>query len=216
MKMRMMIKHAKESLSVCLPNTRISANDCPMDAAEKPASLTVEEYLAGEQPSEVRHEYLGGAVYAMAGASDEHNAISLNLASALRSHLRGKTCRVFMADAKVRLTVANDDIFYYPDVMVACDSRDTDRFFKRFPKVLVEVLSETTERTDRREKFLSYTQIETLEEYVLVAQDKREVTMYRRANQWQPELLNKPDQRLEVASLDFALPLSGIYEGVKV
>jgi Uma2 family endonuclease len=187
-----------------------------MEAAEKPASLTVEEYLAGEQRSEVRHEYLGGVVYAMAGGSAEHNTISLNLAAAIRSHLRGKPCGTFMADVKLRLEFANDDVFYYPDVMVTCDSRDTDRFFKRLPKVLIEVMSDSTERIDRREKRWGYQQIETLEEYVLVAQDRMEVTVFRRTNQWRPELLTKPDQSLQLGSLDFALPLSAVYEGVKV
>lgn len=187
-----------------------------MEATAGSASLSVEEYLAGEPRSEVRHEYLGGIVYAMAGASVEHNAISLNLASALRGHLRGGPCQTFMADVKVRLHLANDDIFYYPDVMVACDPRDTDRFFKRFPKAIIEVMSESTERIDRREKRWSYQQIETLEEYVLVAQDKVEVTLFRRANQWRPEVLTKADQQLQLTSLDFTLPLSGIYEGVKV
>jgi Uma2 family endonuclease len=137
-----------------------------MEAAEKPAWLTVEEYLAGEERSEVRHEYLGDAVYAMAGASIEHNIISGNIYSSLRAHLRGKPCGAFMAAVKVRLEFVSDDVFYYPDVMVACDPRDTDRFFKRFPRGLIEVMSESTERIDRREKRLSYQQIETLEEYV--------------------------------------------------
>ena len=101
-----------------------------MEATAKSALLTVEEYLAGEPASEVRHEYLGGTVYAMAGASVDHNKISLNLALGLTSHLRGKRCEAFMADVKVRLNLASDDIFYYPDVMVACDPRDTDKFFK--------------------------------------------------------------------------------------
>ena len=187
-----------------------------MEATAKSALLTVEEYLAGEPASEVRHEYLGGTVYAMAGASVDHNKISLNLALGLTSHLRGKRCEAFMADVKVRLNLASDDIFYYPDVMVACDPRDTDKFFKRFPKVLIEVMSESTERIDRREKRWSYQQIETLEEYVLVAQDRMEVTLFRRANGWKPEVLNKPDQSLVLASLEFSLPLSGVYEGVKV
>jgi Uma2 family endonuclease len=185
-----------------------------MTAVEKPHLLTVEEYLEGEKQSEVRHEYIGGLVYAMAGSSDEHNAISLNLASALLAHLRGKLCRVFMVDSKVRLLAEADDIFYYPDLMVACDPRDKDRFFKRYPRVLVEVLSESTERIDRREKFLSYTQIETLEEYVLVAQDKMEVTLFRRASQWQPELLKMAAQSLPLPSIDFSIPLASIYEGV--
>lgn len=187
-----------------------------MAAIAKPVSLTVEEYLAGEPRSEVRHEYLGGAVYAMAGASIAHNKISLNLAISLTGHLRGKRCDAFMADVKVRLDVATNDIFYYPDVMVACDARDTDPFFKRFPKVLIEVMSDTTERIDRREKFLSYTQIETLEEYVLVAQDRMEVTVFRRANQWRPEVFANPDQTFALPSLEFTMPVSGVYEGVKV
>ena len=186
-----------------------------MQAVQQAPWLTVDDYLEGEPLSEVRHEYIGGVVYAMAGASDEHNAICLNLATALHPHLRGKTCRVFMTDAKVRLRIAADDLFYYPDLMIACDPRDTDRYFKRFPRVLIEVLSETTERTDRREKFLSYTQIETLEEYVLVAQDRMEVTLFRRANRWQPEILTRAEALLRLASIDFSLPLAGIYEGVR-
>ena len=80
--------------------------------------------------------------------------------------------------------------------MVVCDPRDTDRYFKRYPKVLIEVLSETAEAIDRREKFLSYRQIETLEEYVLVARDKMEVAVFRRESQWQPEVLLRPEQAL--------------------
>src|SRR5262245_33555661 len=121
----------------------------------------------------------------MAGASEEQNFIATNLLAALHAHLRGQPCRVFMADMKVRLFISSDDVFYYPDLMVACDARDTDRYFKRYPRVLIEVLSPETERTDRREKFLSYTGIETLEEYVLVAQDRQQVTLFRRSRQWQ-------------------------------
>jgi len=173
--------------------------------------------MTGEQQrSQVRHEYVGGAVYARAGASDEHIALCMNLAFALRSHLRGKPCRVQMSEGKARLHVAEEEIFYYPDVMVACDPRDTDRYFKRYPRVLIEVLSETTERIDRREKFLSYRQIETLEEYVLVAQDKMEVTVFRRANHWQPEVLRLPEQVLRLPSLSFSLPLREVYEGVNL
>ena len=186
-----------------------------MHIAEQAQLLTVEEYLEGEQSSEIRHEFIGGVVYAMAGASDEHSQIVGNLATATHRHLRGKACRVFMLDALLRLRIAGDDLFYYPDLMIACDPRDTDRYFKRFPRVLIEVLSETTERTDRREKFISYTQIETLEEYVLVAQDRMEVTVFRRANQWQPEILTKAELSLRLTSIDFAMPLGGIYEGVQ-
>jgi Uma2 family endonuclease len=186
-----------------------------MQATEKAWAISVEDYLAGELRSKERHEYLGGLVYAMAGASVAHNTVSLNLASALRTHLRGGPCRVYMADLKLRLQISDEDVFYYPDVMVACDSRDTDPYSKRFPRVLIEVLSPDTEQTDRREKFLSYIQIETLEEYILVAQDKMEVTVFRRATKWRPEIVQKPDELLRADSLDFKLPLNLVYEGVR-
>lgn len=203
-------------LFAALPILRFWANTPDMQVAPQTTHVSVEDYIAGEQHSEIKHEYLGGVVYAMAGTSIEHNVISLNFATALRSHLRGGSCRVFMADVKVRLELAGDDVFYYPDIMVACDSRDTDRFFARFPKVLIEVLSPETERTDRREKFLSYTQIETLEEYVLVSQEKAEVTIYRRANNWRPEIIDKSEQKLQLGSIGFSMPLPAVYEGVKI
>jgi Uma2 family endonuclease len=178
--------------------------------------VSVADYLADEPISEFRHEYIGGEIHAMAGASEEHNAISLNLATALQSHLKGRRCRAFIHDMKVRLQIAGDDVFYYPDVMVACDPRDTDRYFKRFPTVIVEVLSPETERTDRREKFLSYQQIETLEEYVLVAQDKSEVTVFRRANQWRPEIVRQASDSLNLSSLEFSLALVDLYDGVNL
>lgn len=187
-----------------------------MNTALQADFLRVEDYLGGELHSEIRHEYIGGAVYAMAGTSDEHNLIAGNFFAALHSHLRGGVCKVFFSEVKTRLLIAEEDIFYYPDIMVVCDPRDTDRYFKRFPKVVIEVLSESTERTDRREKFLSYIQIETLEEYVLAAQDKMEVTIFRRANQWKPEILRQPEQEARLASLNFSLPLRDVYEGVKV
>lgn len=186
-----------------------------MQAAEKAVALGVTDYLEGELQSENRHEYIGGAVYAMAGASDEHNVIRLHLAAALRSHLRGKPCQVYIADVKLRLLISEEDVFYYPDVMVACDLRDTNRYFKQYPKVLIEVLSPETERTDRREKYLSYMQIASLEEYVLVDQGRREVTVFRRTSKWQPEILTQAEAPLRLESLAFTLPLEMIYEGVK-
>jgi Uma2 family endonuclease len=92
--------------------------------------FTVEEYLELEQSSDIRHEYFGGEVFAMAGGSKEHNIITLNIASGLRSHLRGSSCNVFMSDMKVRINLAseNKNIFYYPDVTVTCNPEDKDRY----------------------------------------------------------------------------------------
>lgn len=184
----------------------------PVQAVEHAASVSVEDYLAGELKSEIRHEYIGGLVYAMAGTSSEHNIICQNLLIALRSHLRGRPCQVFVESVKLRIRTGNEDTFYYPDLIITCDPRDTERYFKTFPKVLIEVLSPDTERIDRREKFSSYTQIESLEEYILVAQDQTEVTVFRRATNWRPEVANQPQQRLRIESLDFTLSLSAIYD----
>jgi Uma2 family endonuclease len=114
----------------------------------------------------------------------------------------------------VRLHIAGRDVFYYPDLMVTCDPRDTHRLFKSYPKVIIEVLSESTENTDRREKFWNYIQLESMEEYVLVAQDKVEVTIFRRATDWNPETLEDCQQELELRSLNLKLPVSAIYERV--
>ena len=176
--------------------------------------IPVEDYLSGEQLSEVRHEYIAGDVHAMAGASRAHNDIAGSIYAALRAHLKGKQFRAYISDVKVRLEIQAHDIFYYPDVVVGCDPRNQHPLFMRFPTVVVEVLSETTEQIDRREKFLSYPQIETLEEYVLVAQNRREVTVFRRANGWQPELLRDEADVLRLTSLEFTQPLRDIYEGV--
>ncbi len=179
-------------------------------------AVTVEDYLAAEEAREVRHEYVGGLVYAMAGTTPEHNIIAGNLFAALRSHLRGKPCEVFFAEVKLRLEHAQNDIFYYPDVMVTRGARDRSQPSKRFPKAIIEVLSDATARIDRREKFWAYMSIPTLEEYVLVAQDRAEATVFRRAGQWRAEPRTKLEETIALPSLDFTMALSAIYEGVKV
>jgi Uma2 family endonuclease len=176
--------------------------------------LTVEEYLKGEQASEIRHEYIGGRVYAMPGVSIAHNTICLNIAFALKSHLRGGPCRVLTESVKAHLRSIGLEIFYYPDVMVACDPRDTHQFFREYPKLIVEVLSDSTDGANRFEKFHNYIQIETLEEYVLVAQNKPEVTVYRRVNGWKAELYPGPQQEVPFNSVGLKMKMSEIYETV--
>ena len=151
---------------------------------------------------------------AMGGASREHNKIALNLASAFQSGLRGGPCEVFMNDFKVRLEVAREEYFYYPDVVVSCHAASIEKYFLREPTLVVEVLFPTTETIDRREKHAHYRQAPTLEEYVLVAQDHREVTIFRRATGWQGEVFTAADARVEFRSIQQALTLAEIYEGV--
>jgi Uma2 family endonuclease len=174
--------------------------------------LSVEAYLEGELHAEVRHEYLAGEVYAMTGASRPHNIIAGNLFTVLHAHLRGGPCRVFMSDMKLRLRHGRDDYFYYPDLMVACRPEDSARYWCEQPKLIVEVLSGSTERIDSREKLFAYQNIEALEEYVLLAQDKREATVYRRAEGWSAVRPGGEDL-LEMASVGLSVALEQIYEG---
>jgi Uma2 family endonuclease len=176
--------------------------------------ISIDDYLAGEAASDIKHEYSAGSVYAMAGVSREHNRIAGNIYSAFAQHLRGGRCQAFISDIKVRLEALGDEIFYYPDVMVGCDLRDTHRLYLRFPKVLVEVSSESTERLDRGEKRLAYQSLETLEEYIIVAQVRPELTIFRRADKWKPEAVAGLDRSASFKSLDLVLPLAAIYEGV--
>jgi Uma2 family endonuclease len=119
-----------------------------------------------------------------------------------------------MSDFKVRLEVNREDIFYYPDVRVACGRDGVERYFLRQPALIVEVLSPSTENIDRREKLLNYPQIESLEDYVLVAQETREVTLHRRAEGWAPRVVTAADAVVELRSIGLTLPLARIYEGV--
>ena len=185
-----------------------------MQAAVESDYVPVAGYLAAEETSDVRHEYLGGLVYAMAGETTVHNQISQNLLFNLRQHLKGGPCKIYISDIRVNFDLRNDEYYYYPDIVVTCDKRDTHKRFIRHPKLIIEVLSESTERVDKREKFFAYTTIESLEEYVLVAQTSREVTAFRRANGWRAEKIAGPEASLTLNSLQLALPLTAIYEGI--
>jgi Uma2 family endonuclease len=193
-----------------------SANYGLMKRAVQSSFLSVEEYLAGEEQSEVRHEYLAGDTYAMAGGSAAHNTIALNVAAALRARLRGGPCRVFIADVKVRIVTAESgDIFYYPDVMVTCDPADNHTHFKTSPKLIVEVLSEGTERIERGEKFRTYIGLVSMEEYVLIAQEKREVTIFRRGTGWKAERSVEDGAKVELRSVGVSLEVGEVYDGVE-
>jgi Uma2 family endonuclease len=176
--------------------------------------LSVDQYLEFEAQSEHRHEYIDGVVYAMSGASEKHETIKVNLLAAIHGHLRGGPCKAFGSDFKVRLQIDRKDLFYYPDVMVACGREGVASHYLHYPKLIVEVLSPSTESIDRREKFLSYKQIGTVEEYVLVSQEAAQITIYRRADGWVPQMQTRPDEMAAFQSIGLSLPLTQIYEGV--
>lgn len=153
--------------------------------------LSEEDYLAAELESPVRHEYVGGQVFAMAGASERHNRIALNAAFALRSQTRGTGCIPFVSDMKLRVDAVN--AYYYPDVMLACNTSDNHPLVKTSPCVLIEVLSPSTASTDRREKVLAYRQIPSLQAYLLVETEQRQVDYFLRdaQGQWQAGQLDE-------------------------
>ena len=185
-----------------------------MIASVQQSHLTADEYLELEDRSDTKHEYIDGQVYAMAGASDNHVTIALNLATLLRSHVRGSGCRVYIADMKARIESLNR--FYYPDVMVTCDPRDLETStYKRFPSLIVEVLSDSTEAGDRGDKFVDYQELETLREYVLINTKRQRVECFRRNEQalWVLQFYTlQTSFRLD--SIDFEATLAALYEDV--
>ncbi|BAZ84781.1 Uma2 family endonuclease [Dolichospermum compactum] len=176
--------------------------------------LSPEEYLEAEKSSPIKHEYIQGQIYAMAGASDAHVTITANLVALLRNHIRGTGCRLYVADMKAR--IESLDIFYYPDIMVTCDSRDTQfEYFKRYPSLIIEVLSPSTEALDRGDKFSDYQEIETLQEYVLVSQNRQRIDCFRRNSEGRWVLYSyRGNQQLELTSVNFSCPLTDVYEDV--
>jgi len=180
-------------------------------------TISPDEYLEGERSADVRHEYVDGRAYAMAGASDDHNRITRNILTALDNALRGKLCEPFATDMKVKIPPAFAEAFYYPDVLVACDPTDSAKYYRERPSLIFEVLSPETERTDRREKAIAYRQIPTIEAYVLIEQDHVAVTVLRRAEPgWQSELLEGSDARLKLPGIGLEIRLDRIYERTTV
>lgn len=186
-----------------------------MSAALKQSHLSVADYLAGELTSNVKNEYLGGAVYAMAGATNNHNSVALNITSAFRQRLRGHPCRPYNSDTKVRLKLPTHVRFYYPDAMVVCRSNPAHETFQDEPSIIVEVLSPATRRIDEGEKREAYLTIPSLEAYLLVETSAARVTVWRRGEAgFSPETHEGIDGVIHFPWLGIELPLAEIYEDI--
>ncbi len=178
-------------------------------------SFSEADYLAFEENSPERHEYVAGQVFAMTGSTLRHAALALNLGTLLKAHLKGSPCRVFTTDIKVR--VARDQAYYYPDIVVTCDPRHAeltpDQRVVEAPILLVEVLSESTEGVDRREKMFSYRKPPSLKEYALISQAERKVELFRRSGDvgWEQRLYDATDP-VDLASVDLVLSMDEIYD----
>lgn len=172
--------------------------------------LSEQDYLAGEPDSAIKHEYIDGAVYAMAGASANHNLICINMVTALSVHLKGKPCRPFASDMKVKI----GSRYFYPDVLVDCAEYAGDDQFTETPTLIVEVLSKSTRRMDETVKRSSYSQIDSLQEYLLIEQDIVDVELVRRSNGWRSEHFFMGDQ-FTLESVGLTLSVAEIYDRVK-
>ena len=162
--------------------------------------------------ADVRHEFVNGGVYAMASASENHNYVSVNLYS---RWLNGgnQICRSFMSDMMLHLNSGN--AFYYPNVMLVCDASNKEAYFKTSPCMVAEVLSNSTELTDRREKWAACQKLQSLREYVLLAQDRAYIEVYQRLNlrQWGMTVPGLEDT-LVLSCGDTSVPVRDFYQGV--
>ena len=186
-----------------------------MTALQKQTYLTEQDYLAFELTAELRHEYVDGQLYAMAGASERHNRISLNVGFHLRSAARGGHCGVFISDMKLKIAWRN--AYYYPDVMLVCNTQDNGEYYKQQPCFIAEVLSPGTANTDRREKLLAYQKIPGLRYYLLISSEQKQVEYFVRdaQDEWQTALLEADETLIIDCDLYHAvLSLGDIYEDV--
>jgi Uma2 family endonuclease len=187
-----------------------------MSTAKKLNLISVEDYLAGELMSPVKHEYLGGIVHAMAGALNAHNRIATKTVVALGSRLRGRRCEVFNSDTKIRIHLPRQIRFYYPDASVICNQNPLTDSFQDEPAVLFEVLSRGTRRIDTGEKLDAYLTIPSLAAYVLIEQDGPAVVVHRRSeNGFEREVYQGLDAVISLPEIEIELPLVEIYQGVE-
>lgn len=187
-------------------------------SAQRIPYLSPQQYLEIERAALDKSEYFSGQMFAMASASREHNLITGNIFGEIRDHLKGTPCETYPSD--MRVLVSATGLYSYPDVSVACEEPEfldghVDILLN--PRVIVEVLSDSTENDDRGAKFSQYQQIASLQEYVLTAQDKACVERYSRppgSGQWQYEKSEGPEAGVTLHSLGFSIPLSEIYARV--
>lgn len=175
--------------------------------------LSIEEYLEREKSVEVRHEYVGGHLYALAGASRRHNRICINILRRLADAAGGGPCRVYVESVKLR---TDDDIVYYPDVMVARGDEPEDPYVEHEPCLVVEVVSPGTEGTDRREKFITYRSMLSMRAYLIVDQELRRVERHWRdeGGTWQRAEHTEEESFPVLCPPGAELSLGEIYEGL--
>ncbi len=172
--------------------------------------ISEEEYLKGELAADFKHEFVDGQVFAMAGASKNHERISLNISSLLNIGLKDSPCEPFGSDIKVRTPTGN---YRYPDCMVVCDDDTENEYYTENPTILVEVISRSTRKIDEQIKRMEYINIPSLKEYALIEQDFVDVTVYRKSDQWRPTHYFLGDDIL-FESIELTLSVEEVYHRV--
>jgi Uma2 family endonuclease len=188
-------------------------------ASQTKPRYTPEEYLAIERDSEGRSEYFDGEIFAMSGASERHNLIVTNIVAGLHTQFRGRACKVYSSDMRVK--VNSTGLYTYPDVVALCGQARFDDEHKDTllnPAVIIEVLSKSTEAYDRGEKFEHYRKVESLAEYLLVSQEKHHVDHYVRRpdNQWLLSEAGRLDDTIKLPTVNCVLALSEVYDKVEM
>jgi Uma2 family endonuclease len=186
-----------------------------MGLAKLKTKVSVEDYLEGERISPVKHEYIYGEVYAMAGTSDNHARIAGNIFVALSVRLRDSPCEPFASEIKVRV---NPNVYYYPDILVTCEQEPENPYFRNEPILIVEVISPSTREIDRREKLLFYQQMPSVQEYTVVEQEKMHVEIHRRQpdGRWITYYFNQnAEEEVEFQSVELKMTLGEIYRRVR-
>ncbi|MDI3283219.1 Uma2 family endonuclease [Polyangium sp. 15x6] len=187
-----------------------------MNEPARKLKYTFAEYVAYDEASEIKHEYVDGEIYAMSGSTARHSLLTTGMSSALSQALGARGCRVFSPDMRIR--VQETGLATYPDVSVVCGKLEFDPENSNTltnPILIVEVLSPSTEKYDRQQKFDHYRLIPTLREYLLISQDERRITHYTRNEDDSWTLRDvRLSQPLKLPSVDVTLSLDDIYRGV--
>jgi Uma2 family endonuclease len=186
-------------------------------SAEPHGRVSIEDYLAAERRAETKSEYLEGELFAMSGASRAHNLIVWNIGASLHGQLKGRSCEAYAGDMRVHISTTG--LYTYPDVTVICgeprfDDSELDTLLN--PTLLIEVLSPSTESYDRGKKFANYRTLDSLREYVLVAQEEVRVEVFTRQDggHWLLSEASRIDETIPLASIGCELRLADVYDRV--
>jgi len=190
----------------------MAAKNAFLTSHDKLNYINEQKYLDDEKIRETKHEYFDGEIFAMAGASRSHQRLTTNALVSIANHLKDTPCEAFSSNMKVRAD--NGKKYFYPDVLVSCEKGDGDSHFEESPRLIIEVLSNSTRKFDKTLKRLVYQNMPSLEEYVLIEQDRVEIEVFRQSQGWQSTYYYIDDE-ITFSSIDLTLPVLELYQRVE-